>query len=770
LRFNERQRAILATIAGWLGFGWALIEFSGFLVNRYAAPEWIIDAVLAGTAAFLPLVVVVSYWISEEGPMQWTLRRRWIAAGLLLAGALMIPVALMIAGGGSDAGMRSDKAASRAAAPQIVLFPFAVHSDSPDDDWLGQALPLFAEVDLMFDSRLSSVAANGSLTGQMQSIVRGFGIESLDAASPAIRLQAARSLGFHAMVGGQIRREDGRLMARIMIDRLDPDAALGPFTISAADPWELVDGVCRLIREQLADADAPGASDPAMRTFSSESESALRHYVAGVVASERDRDLASADHWFEQAIAADPGFVLAELARVRLMFQRTEFERARVAMRRIEPRFGILPERARFGAQIHLARTFGETDKVRGILALWSQRYPNDPAPQLALARMNLIDDPHDTKPWDVLRSITLEAGSVAELAALSNSMMIRGSIDDARSLALRAIKRAPADIAVLRQLAEVEQADGRHDAAMARLQSAILLRPDLLPLHREVAFLQFATGSWGQALATITEARARAGEHTAYSASLIDAEITMLVRLGRIRQANVLIEVLEAVENERLAPSQLFNRWVSLAHVRAQLVGREQAREWVFRWAPRDGEEGLPYAHALFDFVVAGDDRDPELFDSAVRRMQAMWPVSASVSGERSLGPHRALAAAWLADDDATFAALDEALRVQVVLNAANSSTIALLDHYRLHLVDQALRLERWQHARDWLAPLVIRRRGDPTVLWRHARLAAGMSDAVTARYALQSVLDAWHDADEDFAPAAEARAMAETLGMAQR
>lgn len=766
MTISGRQRAVLATMTGWFGLGWALIEFSGFLTQRYAAPDWIIDAVFASMWAFLPLVFTISFWIAEEGRMEWTRRRRSIAFSLLIAGVVIVPVSVMQAG---DAGApaQADTTSQDAAPPLIALFPFTVQSDAPDDAWLGNAVPLFSEVDLAFDSRIQGVATNGASSEPILSAIRGLGTDSLALASPAIQRQAARSLGFQAMVSGAIRRSGERLTATVEIDRLDPDAALGPFTVDAGNPWELIDAICRQVRDTLAEPGLDGASDPALRTFTSHSEPALRHYVSAVVAIERDREFASAAWYLDQAVAADSGFVLAELARVRLMFTRTQFEEARSAMRLIEPRFGILPERSRFAAQIELAQAFGDTARLRAVLALWAERFPRDATPRLALARMDVNDRPHDEEPWEILRALILQSGSTAQLLALSQSMLLREQLDDAESLALRAAQRAPANVDVLRQLARIDRARGRHPAALDRLQQATLLRPDLVPLRREIAGLQFEAGAWRQALDTLTEARAIAAGHPAYRSVLLETEVRVLHRLGRVVDANARLDELEQIENARLPPSALFNRFVTFADIRARAYGIEAARAWNFRWQPRNGESGRDYANALFDFVVAGELRDAPLYDSATRRMQQLWPVTSAVAGDRSTAPHRAMAAAWIADDRQTFASLEHGFQQQQAMHAAGAQPVDAVEAYRLQVVDQALRLEQWQDAERWLEPLLVTRPGDPSIRWRQARLAERIDKHADARDALRAILDAWADADDGFAPAAEARAMAERLAV---
>jgi len=111
----------------------------------------------------------------------------------------------------------------------------------------------------------------------------------------AARLQAARALGFQAVVVGSVDGAPGNYRVVTEVHRLGTLDAPGRSEVQAADPWDAVDQVAASVRAILAvPGDRRVAPDPPLKSVSTESADALRDYGAAARALGLDGDAARA--------------------------------------------------------------------------------------------------------------------------------------------------------------------------------------------------------------------------------------------------------------------------------------------------------------------------------------------------------------------------------------------------------------------------------------------------------------------------------------------
>ncbi len=762
-RLNPRH--LLSVLTAWFGLCWALIEFASFLATRYGVSEAWIDCAFAAMWALLPTVVLVAWWIAAPGPMLWTPRR--VALATLFSG---LGLTLIWQASRQDPTL-AERGASQLTelrglapppkAPQIALFPFKVLSADPTDDWLSDALPVLAEHDLLYDTRLRAASVASSAAPQFLSTLRGYGVATFASAPLALRRRAAQSLGYDALVVGSIAVQDDRLQVQAEMLRLNPDQALGPFEFEARDPWEAVDRLAALAREQLTPPDNPHpANDPSLRSISTESLTALKAYVEGAVASQRGGELVHAESRFAEAVRADPSFVMAELSLHDTRYRGGEIQAASRALESLEPKLGLLPVRFRYRYQTNLAMANGQLGRARSLYTLWVQQAPDDPEPRLGLAGLNLAHQPDDPEAWQALVELTAQHGSAARLLYLSAAALRREQLEDARRLAEVAYASDPANAQVKLRMAEIERVEGHAATAQGLAEEAWLLRPDLLTTRITLATFQNGDGHWQAALTTLADARERARHNPDVLAQVLNAQVQLLAELGRIRAANQVLGKLTKLQQGRSSPVA-YRTWAADdIPLRLSGWGEARVRAWLAELAPVDDAALESYYRALVDERISFQLRDPMRYRQALQQMRQYWPASFGISAEAGMRLHEALCAAWESDDPGSLQELETALHL--VRNLRVST-----DDMRLAAVDQALRHGHSLAARRMLAPLLRAQSGRASMRWRSAQIAALEGDELQARRQLGSLLTAWAGADPDFEPAQQARALARRMDL---
>lgn len=774
-----RERHILPVLTGWFGLCWALLEFTGFLAERYGAPGRLVDGVFVSMWAFLPLVLLLAWWIGAPGEMRWT-RGRVLTAVLLagLGGGLALTLDLrgesetpaVASPGASDGAEATGKAAAATApapTPWVLLFPFRAGATlAASDQWLAEGLATLAEHDLSYEPRMRVVSAIGALGPQIESQLRLYGARDLASSSLSARLQAAKAFGFGAMASGTLESTAAGLRLVLELHRLDAEGQAETMELLAADPWQLVDALAGELRSRMTSpSDARIARDPGFKSVSSESLEALRDYAAGMRAYGIGADAAAARDLFASALGHDPGFVLADYLLQATRSMTGEMAAARAGMEALEPRIGVLSDRMRYNIQIWLARVRGQEDRIRQVYSIWVGQWPADREPRLALARLDLQDDPTDDAAWQALRAATVDGGSAAEITALARSYLQMERLDEADELATLARERDPVDAGALLLAADIANARGHLEEASRLIDEVALRRPDLQTASLYSAQQAMRNGNAAAALAQLGSLRTQAATDPVRLSSVLQIEQDLLLRLGRLPAALAVAEEQSALERARTAPAlyvqSILGRQVGL---RTLASGPQAAREWALRELAAAGPQFTDYGAANVDLIIALTRRDGAAALSAIERAETAWRATGAVLPSGLFDFQRALAVAWQQSDPASVAALESAFVLERQRSAAAGSREPLAER-QFQLIDAALEAGALDIAERWLAPLQVSRPGSPDTRWRVVRLAELRNDRETLERELPLLLAAWAEADPGFEEAREARALAERI-----
>lgn len=764
-----RERHILPVLTGWFGLCWALLEFSGFLVERYGAPERLVDGVFVSMWAFLPLVLLLAWWIGAPGEMRWTRGRVLLSLVLaVLGGGLALTVDLRprpVAPAVAEAPGDAVPEAGTPDTPWVLLFPFRAGATlGPSDQWLAEGLATLAEHDLSYEPRLRAVSALAGIGPSLESQLRLYGARDLASSPLSTRLQAAKAFGFGAVVSGTLESTPEGYRLAFELHRLGDQGQVEAVDLLGSDPWQLVDTLAGEIRARMTSPDDPRiARDPAYKSVSSESLEALRDYAAGMRAYGIGADAAAARELFASALGHDPGFVLADYLLQATRSMTGETAAAKAGMEALEPRIGVLSDRMRYNIQIWLARVRGQEAQIRQIYSIWAEQWPADREPRLALARLDLQEDPGNDAAWETLRAATVDGGSASEIAGLARSYLQMDRLDEAGELLDLARERDPVDAGTLLAAVDLANARGRLDEASRLLDEIALRRPDLQspPLFRAQQALR--TGDVTSTLVQLASLRSQAAADPVRLGNVLQIEQDVLTRLGRLSAALAVADELAAIERARMAPvvyvQTILGRQLGL---RALASGAEAARAWAMTDLKAAGPQMADYGAANVDLIIALTRRDGVAALAAIERAEAAWIATGAALPAGLFDFQRALVLAWQQSDQASVAALESVFTRERQRWAAAGSRESLAER-QFQLIDAALDAGALEIAERWLAPLQRSRPGSPETRWRVVRLAELRGDGETIERELPPLLAAWAEADPGFEEAREARALAE-------
>ncbi|MGE4070176.1 MAG: tetratricopeptide repeat protein [Lysobacterales bacterium] len=768
-----RERRVLPVTAGYLGLGWALVEVTDFTVARYGLPNRLIDLCFAAIGLLLPLAVFLIWKIGAPGAVQY--HRRDLA---------FIFAALSFAAGGlylRDEGLRAQELASQtsaltAAAPavrlsqheqisQVVIFPFATAAGT-EDAWLAHGLPILAEFDLEFDPRFTARAASSSGINGLQAGMQRMGASDIESAPLAVRRRAAIAYGYRALVTGSVTRTDGRLQLKIELYRLQPDQALGPFSISADSAWDAVDQLAALIRQQLApaQAQAPG-NDPALKSITTESLEALRHYVEGRYAIDLGNDSAGSARSFADAERVDPTFVIAAY---RSLVARSATQKPDTTINELAallPRIQVLPPAQRFNLQLFLARMRADRPGMRRVLDAWSRALPWDRTPIYGIADMALDDDPDNAAVLQQLQTLALDSGSASEMAQLSLYLKQRGFSDQALQLAQAALELDESDVATRTSLADILQSRGELDLAAEQLQIAVVLRPDLVSPALQLARLSFNRGDWRSALAQLDALDQRTLTRPEQREPWLRARIEVFKALGRLRAAELAVDQWMELQSPRTAPSARPALYIPYIDLKYRLHGEVAALAWAGKEVDTGAAHINDYYAILRESAIAAETEDGKRLLKAHASMLAAYAAMGQLNAEESIAHWKTFARFWLPEQGLGIAEVQAELDAMASQVRARKQSDANFKSFRVLAIDFALRQNDADAARRWLEPMLRAAPGDPELLLLSSRMhhLAGLAERASAE--LAKATDAWQEADPEFKPAQIARELERSL-----
>lgn len=236
------QRRVPHFLAIYLAVGWGVLEFCGFLVDRYELSPYLVDIALVGLLSMIPTVLVLAYFHGGTGPQKWTRVEKIGVPANLIATATV----LVFAFSGKDL---SGTASTTTYPGYPVLEPTRIAVLYFDDHSPGQELGYLADgLTEGLIHELSQVEALDVVSRNGVKLFRD-GEYTLDS--------IVRTLEVGSIVEGSIQRSGDRLRATVqLIDAVDGSHLE---SLSLERPWgelfalqdELAQEVSRFLRKRL---------------------------------------------------------------------------------------------------------------------------------------------------------------------------------------------------------------------------------------------------------------------------------------------------------------------------------------------------------------------------------------------------------------------------------------------------------------------------------------------------------------------------------------
>ncbi|MCY4573689.1 MAG: tetratricopeptide repeat protein [Gemmatimonadetes bacterium] len=754
------ERRIPHILALYVGASWGIIEFVNFAVDEFLlSPHWTRVALVA-VLLLLPTVFMLAWFHGKPGKDADEMPR---------AEKIGIPVNLVLCAGvlwllfgGEDLGAATTsvtvetedgelverEVAKAEFRKRTILFPLDLGDGlGEDESWLAYAVPGAIEYDLSPDEFFEPIPAF-----VLRDRLEGLGFPDLLGVPTALKRELSDEVFAEFFGAGEIERVDGRYRITLRLHEVGDGSVAGEIVQEGTDLLTLVDEMSVPIKNVLGIPEREGIEDLPVRDWLSEDFEAVAEYYRGTAAMFVDQDLDGGIRLLTSATTRDPTFTAAQFTRYLLLLNASRLEEAMIPLQTSMANLYRLPERHRFIVKAEYYFLAQDVAKAAAVVEMWVELHPNDA--QALRYRLIVQQGRGDSEGMlatlTALRGLDPRDGSVLlQIAGVQEEL---GDNNAALGALAEYVDAFPEDETGYVRLASLERRLGRHADARESLERAILINPLSSRVTAALAVLDLYAGNFAEARAGYERALELA-RTSAERAQVLDGLKGYHVFRGEvgeaIRAANAWVEEASSymspivLAQERIGDLYIYNA-----------AGREVAAGFLDEMkaqipAPLD-DYLMPYLESSA-FAEWGDlEAAREAHGRAVEMAEAMQFGQILEDLQRIRARIDELAGDYESAIDGYRAALGADPGVR--LRRALGRTL-----YKAGRMDEAE-----AELREALVPVPA----NPSTRFELALVLEAKGDMEGAVEHLRTALAAWESADEDYGPAASARAKLEELG----
>jgi tetratricopeptide (TPR) repeat protein len=515
------RRRVPQFLGVYLAAGWATLEFTDFLVNRFVLSPNLTDLALLAWAVMIPTVLLLAWVHGAPGPDEWTTTEK-IGIPLNVAVAALLMFVLFQ---GKDLGAATTSVTVETEEGETVervipksefrkhvaLFFFDNESADPDLDWLQYAIPWGLQDDLLQDIFLDVQAGNPvtvTETGVIESL-RNAGYSDGLRAPLSLKRGIAEELHRDHFVTGTIGSSSSQLTVTTQLYETARGKLIEERTFTGDSPFDLIDQISTQLR---LDLEVPSqhveeTRDLPVSEMHTESPTAYRARNEALLDMMIENDWPGAAAKLEAAVAEDPTYAIAHMDRFVTYLFLNDSETATQALQSGLDHSYKLPERVQFAAKAAYYRLVKQDmEKAQAVVGMWSELYPDDLAAHSMRAQMHAQQNETERAIEAYERIFELDPGQYDALRTIGDLYLQVGDFDAAESYYQRYADHFPDDPRSFMPLGQLSKLKGDHEAAKQYYERAQLLEPANVAAVIRLGWAEYDLGDFDTALEYLEE------------------------------------------------------------------------------------------------------------------------------------------------------------------------------------------------------------------------------------------------------------------------
>lgn len=543
-----RDRRILPAVGVYVASVWVVIEILDRLVDRYMLSPYLSDIVFWGLYSFIPAVTIIAWTHGRPGKDKATrLEKIGVPVNLLASLAFLFAafgdknfdVAASQVTFANELGQQETHfIPSETFRRRMAVFFWKNESGDPKLDWLQYGITELLVQDLHQDPFVVANSPWSNFGDGFYARMRREGFDDGLNLPLTLMKKIADEANRQYFIEGTIDRQgaDYVLTARVWDSRTLEQVS--ELESRGADLYADVDQLSLDIRRAL---DVPSSSSriaedlPLKETYGGSTE-ALQAYIQGLNARLFNNDFAASNAGLDQATSIDPDFVLGWLVKASNMIDSGDLQGARDALTRAQSLDYRLPARDRAQIKSMLYRLSGEHEKQMAFLELQA-KIRDDSTSHNNLARLLMISGELERAKTEYLKALDKDALNVGIYLTMSTLERATGNMDAAIEWARKYQQQKPENIEANLQLGDLLRDSGDLSGAWQQYQQAMVLQNSPVKPALKLALLASRKGDIPAARQFLSDADVFA-KTPADKALVRHGDALLENRLGRIGEA----------------------------------------------------------------------------------------------------------------------------------------------------------------------------------------------------------------------------------------
>lgn len=739
----------------YLAAGWAVLEFTDWVVNRYMLSPHLADLALAFWGLMIPTVVMLAYFHGKPGRDRWSPVEKigiplnlLLAAGILYAsfsdkelGATTTQITLQ-----DESGAEIEREVPKTEfRKRLALYYFTNESGDSALDWLQYGIPLALSDDLVQDVFLDHRISYPYFDELLEKAGYPDGVDL----PLGLRREIAEKLHLDYFVSGIISRSSDGLVVTVRLHDTVSGRLLTEREFLYDGVFGLVDRISLQLRRDLGVPEQHIEETPDLPAAEmlTDSEAAIRHYVTGWRGLESE-DWQQALQGFSAAVDEDSAYSLANLALYQARLFQGDLEGGAAAIEAAMQHSYKLPERYQFIMRAGYYRIVKQDlQKAKAVAGMLSELYPEDVVGHLLLVYLHEQEGKREKAIEAAERVLELDPGELDMLRTIARLHQELGHFEEARRYLGEYSQEAPKDPDAFKELGNLSRRMGELDGAKGYYERALALDAGDVTAMVNLAKLETSTGDMEGGEALLREAEESAT--TATQRWLVYTGLSSHYdRRGKMRESVEYLErAWEALDRALPPLVALQMRFGTIdTYVRARRAA--EALDYLRKMEDRL-DPPLSHLAALGRLELARASEDTVLLKEGIEGLDSLI-AGLELESLRSEGVRARGRLLELRGDCG-----QAVVAYRRALDLSPTEDTILFDMARCHR-----RLGRLDLAEGALQRLLATDPYAPDANLEMAKVLSAAGETDRAITHLERALAMWAEADPDFQPAQEARA----------
>ena len=510
------ERRFPQIILIYLGVCWTVLEFLGWIIDRYMISPLLIDFSFITLMSLIPTVGMLAYFHGRPGRDNWTKTEKvGIPINLIFSAALLVIIFSGKELGSTttsivvedEMGQKSEREIPKGKfRKRLAIFFFENKSGDSDFDWLQYAIMTGCHLDLDQDPFFSVYSAYDNLIYQ-RILKAGFGN---NVGMPmSLEKKIAKDIQREYFLGGFFSTENDTFVINTYLYDTIRGKLISEHVFKGKNIFSLMDEISLELKHDLKVPfwHIKEVEDLPVSELLTNSMLAYKEFIKGSNLVYLYNDYENSIDCFEKAVKEDPTFAMSYWGLYYSYINTNQPQKSLKAIQSTIQYIYKLPENLQFGVKEEYYLVTEKPEKHFAILKMWVKLYPRDIRGHFRLATEYLKNNQLDKAISEYHCIYKIDPERHYYLRYIGNIYLIKGEFKEALKYFKQHKKLYPNDYKSFSALGELYFTMGDYSRAKDYYLDAQVIEPTDVSIFLRLGDVDIELGNFDRALDQYNEA-----------------------------------------------------------------------------------------------------------------------------------------------------------------------------------------------------------------------------------------------------------------------